>query len=226
MRLFIVFMIAVSAIFTGCESKANKIHKAVLASDTIRLQTLLDEGAYPDSLDEIGATPLCYAAHHGDVETVKLLVQHGAEVGKACHINDDGNKVTWWPLYLAVERGNYANPEKHEAVAILLIDKGADVNLTDKGGFTLIHRAHFSERLTRLLVDKGADINTQNKMGETALHFAVRLGDEDAVQFLLELGIDVKLRNNNGETARDYASKKKKTKVLSIIDTFQGKTQE
>ena len=232
MRFYHVLLIAITIIIAGCESRTGQIHTAVGENDIKKVKKLLDKKLSPDSLNEYGATPLCYAAYEGHAEAANILVQYGADVGKECHIVDGDIKDTWWPLQMAVERGNYGNPEGHEAVAIMLIEKGADVNLSDHNGYTLVHHAIFSEPLTRLLIEKGADINARSKSGATPLIFATINGDEDAVRFLLELGADVNVKNNKGETVRDHALQKKDhplqknsvewERILEIIDSLQN----
>jgi ankyrin repeat protein len=72
-------------------------------------------------------------------------------------------------------------------LAQLLIDYGADVTASDKGGSTLLHRASRNGhvRLARLLVEHGADATAQDNDGSTPLHQASRRGSVDLARSLL-----------------------------------------
>ena len=75
------------------------------------------------------------AAEKGDIETVKLLIQKGAEINLK---NKDGwvyfkiiknyiNIIKQTPLHIAVYNG-------HIEIVKLLIEKGCDINLKDNEG--------------------------------------------------------------------------------------------
>lgn len=76
-------------------------------------------------------------------------------------------------LHLAADGGHYD-------IVIVLVEKGADINKVadinkaDKGGWTALHlaanRGHCD--IVRVSVEKGADINLPDHRGWTALHFA------------------------------------------------------
>ncbi len=73
-----------------------------------------------------GYTPLLFAARSGDIESAKMLIAAGAKVNVA---GPDGS-----PLLVASASG-------HEALAILLLDKGADPNAVDAYGIAALHWA-------------------------------------------------------------------------------------
>lgn len=57
----------------------KKTIEAVMNGDLRALRDLLAAGANVNEQDEQGWTPLNWAAGHGDVEAVKLLLDHGAD---------------------------------------------------------------------------------------------------------------------------------------------------
>ena len=65
-----------------------------------------------------------------------------------------------------------------------LVEKGADVNATNKDGRTVLHSAADSGQLdvVKWLVEKGADVNATDKDGKTVLHMAAEQGSVGSSQ--------------------------------------------
>ena len=65
-------------------------------------------------------------------------------------------------LYIAARNGHYK-------VCELLLEYGADANITDENGSTPLHAAsyHGHDDIINLLISYGADINIKNKIGDT-----------------------------------------------------------
>lgn len=74
-----------------------------------------------------GYTPLLFAARTGDMDTVRLLVEHGADVNILSET--DGS-----PLLMAASQG-------YEELALFLLEQGADPNATDGNGMSALHYA-------------------------------------------------------------------------------------
>jgi ankyrin repeat protein len=70
----------------------------------------------------------------------------------------------------------------------LLIDNGANVNDTDRDGFTaLMHAAKKGDKdIVQLLLENGADTNIESNNGKTALSLALHNKHEDMVEFILQ----------------------------------------
>ena len=123
-----------------------------------------------------GATPLMRAARGGDLDSMKLLLAHGALVDLP-NIND----VT--PLLAAAGAGRgfaTANgaivTEQQTIDAIRLLEAaGADVNAVPKSGETALHSAAIRgwNELVRTLVSYGAKLDTPAKTGLTPIDFAM-----------------------------------------------------
>ncbi|XP_018407975.1 PREDICTED: cyclin-dependent kinase 4 inhibitor C [Nanorana parkeri] len=94
------------------------------------------------------------------------------------------------------------------AIASLLLGRGADPNLQDSCGFSVLHdtaRAGFCDTM-RILLDFHADVNLQDNDGNIALHLAAKEGHLHMVQFLvLHTDSRVGHRNRDGDTACDLA---------------------
>ena len=73
-----------------------------------------------------------------------------------------------------------------------MLENRADVNITDRGGYTALHRAcarGITENV-QLLLENGVDVNITDRKGLTALHRACAIWVKENVQLLLESGAD------------------------------------
>ncbi|KAK2764809.1 NACHT and ankyrin domain-containing protein [Colletotrichum kahawae] len=107
----------------------------------------------------------------------------------------------------------------HEAVAQLLIEKGAGINTTNKEGRTALMLASLNghEAVARLLIEKGADINTQSNGGWTALMWASLKGHEAVAQLLIEKGAGINTTNKEGRTALMLTSQYRYEAVAQLL---------
>jgi ankyrin repeat protein len=99
-------------------------------------QLLLQHGADINARSKSGFTPLMFAAQLGDMDFVRMLIAAGANV-------KDVSPEHGSALLVAAASG-------HEALAIFLLDQGADPNATDSDGMTPLHYA-LLKGLTQLL---------------------------------------------------------------------------
>ena len=92
------------------------------------------------------------------------------------------------PLHTAANAGQLE-------IARLLIQRGTDINATDKRGRTPLHAAIGSDErcvpMVRLLLDSGADIKAQTQEGMTPLHEAGMGGNRSVATMLLDAGAEV-----------------------------------
>jgi ankyrin repeat protein len=126
----------------------------------------------------------------------KLLVEKDWEAALRLRIlldNTDNEDLT--PLWYAVSGG-------HEAVVLLLLQKGAKVNAKCRDGRTPLFEAvvRGNEEIVRLLLDKGADIEANSRGLQTPLHCAATSGNEEVVRLLLEKGANIKAVNRDLQT--------------------------
>jgi len=91
----------------------------------------------------------------------------------------------------------------YEVMVQLLVNKGANIEATDKFGETALWKAASEghENIVDLLLNKGANIEATNGFGETALHGAASGGHESIVDLLLNKGANTEATNRFGETA-------------------------
>ena len=98
-----------------------------------------------------GACPLYIAARNGRVDTVRALLERGADVSRA--------KVTGaTPLIGAVA-------EDHTDVVKILLENGADVNLVNIDGATPVYIASYRGHTAalKLLLENGGNVNKRGR---------------------------------------------------------------
>jgi len=115
-------LIALAAIIALAQAppptKAEQLQDAARKGDAAAVKKLLAEGVDVNTKFRYNATALFYAADHGHVEVVKVLLDHGA----AMDLKDTFYGFT--PLMLAVGPAQKKRPE-HTEIAKLLIAKGS-----------------------------------------------------------------------------------------------------
>ena len=111
----------------------------------------------PRHIASLHEDPLCAAAARGDVATVSMLLESGADTGTKSLRGET-------PLLLAAAGG-------HESIVSLLLDSKADVN--SRGD--LSHRTPLlwavvkkHRNVANILLDAGADANIEDEDGTTA----------------------------------------------------------
>lgn len=135
------------------------------------------------------AGPLQEAAKSGDLV---LLRQALAETTNLSEADEAGDPA----LILASLAG-------HADAVELILEKGADIEVRNKGGLTALHAAAYAGKLdvVRLLVAKGALVNdTRNFYKMSPLHAAAEEGHADVAAFLVANKADIEAAERNGYT--------------------------
>ena len=145
-----------------------------------------------------------------DIDTVKLFFAAGMDVNARGEFGETA-------LSSAA-----ASPD-HLAMARLLLDKGADVNISaDIGDSPLAIALHGNNlELVKILLAKGADPNRASKSsytpGTTPLMMAARAGNMEIVKLLLAHNADVSQRDAHGESAVDYAAQAGQQAIVDFL---------
>jgi uncharacterized protein len=113
-----------------------------------------------------GFTPLHLAAFFGQLEAAAVLLGHGAPVDAVA-----GNGSIVRPLHSAAAGG-------HAAIVALLLERGADPNARQQGGFVPLHAAanRDDEVSARLLLDHGAEPSVRADDGRRPIDVAAAAG--------------------------------------------------
>jgi len=169
---------------------------ATLPIEIVRL--LLDKGADPDpqlkmtapmratgndrGLDSMltpGTTPLIRAAKAFDAESMKALLDHGADIA------------------LTTSRG---------MTATLAASGVGSVDADTRGYYATADVQERAIAALDLMLQHGGVINDKaGQLGQVPLHGAAFWGWNQVVEFLLKKGADINLADNRGYTAVDYA---------------------
>lgn len=166
-------------ILLGC---GTSLHDAARWGDAALVSKLLNVDAATraklvNARDRNGNTPLHEAAANGKVETLKLLIEAGADL----NARDDTGMT---PLHAA------AMWDRRETIDAL-IDAGADMEAVDDFGDTPFLTAAVFGRVHALeaLKARGANIHAKSKNGQGALASAQEWRKENAVRKLQEFGV-------------------------------------
>jgi ankyrin repeat protein len=186
-----------------------------------------DPGSFDSAKDAKGGglTALVFATRQGDMQSVKYLVEAGADVNEVTEFG-------WSPLLTATQNRYYQ-------IGKYLLDHGADPNIANKGGWSPLYIATDNRNIEggdypvrkadmdhlefiKLLLDKGADPNLRMKSstetrtiftnqwlheeGATPFLRAAQSGDLTLMKILLAHGADPNIATDEGVTPLMVAS--------------------
>ncbi len=153
------------------------VFEAATLGDVDRLHELLHEDAtLIEARSPDDSTALHFASFFAKPETVRLLVDHGADVHA---VSPTFGNVT--PLHSAAAGGS-------AEIVHLLLTAGADPNIRQNGGFTALHAAaqNGDAAMARDLLDHGAAADQATDDGRTALAIAEEQGHDEVATLLRE----------------------------------------
>ncbi len=203
--------------------KQGALDKALETRDFDAAKKAVEDGANLNPVcdfDEV-CQPLAKAAHEGDMEMIRFLVENGADINGFSAYNET-------PLIYAIGNGQ-------QEAAKFLVEAGADVNVSSAFGATPFIGAVSSGdiELATLMLAKGADVNrrylelnSNAARGDTAdrpLEGAIKSGRADLVALLLKSGADVSLKGEGGLSMLDAAKAKGDKKIIALIEAAPKK---
>lgn len=149
------------AIVLAAQARAWRAVRALLDSRLTELE----------ARNPAGETVLMYAALHGDIDLVRLLLKRGAQV----------NMSGWTPMHYAAVSGR-------TDVLALLIEHHAYIDAPSANGTTPLMMAAREGRMAavKLLVAEGADPSLRNEAGLGAPEYLARRGDLAEARWLAD----------------------------------------
>lgn len=205
------------------------------SEDVVKL--LLELGADPNATNTFGGTPYSVAVDRGNTNAAALLLKNGARenaislsaplrraaqmdkfaeaaalVKRSPEMVKSHDDLRRTPLHFACAQAGLPLVE-------LLLDTGADVNVTDFADNTPLHGAAFAGNadIINALLARKADPSHRNRQRATPLHQAAYRGAVLAVEALLRGKADVKAVDNVGETALHRAATGGHVVVLKLL---------
>lgn len=164
-------------IFASGQGQIDAVREAIL------------KGVNVNAFDSFGNTALCFAAYWGQLDTVRFLLQVGANL----ELKDEQNG--WTPLIAAIRLGQVE-------VVKLLIKAGANVHSTHRCQTTLMFAINYAIK----------NINFGNRLfSKTSFHHF------EVIQVLIEAGVDVNAKDELGRTALILADYQKKTEIVELL---------
>lgn len=211
-------------------------------ADPAKVQLLLDRRAAVDAKTKDGTTALVAAAQHGRVESMRLLLAHGAspkasptEVAALLRADYALRDVPERRRVLAAAGIELTDPAQLITGGIVvmtdmrtvntLLALGADPNLERsvvRLSVPVLADAGFDGDIEtmRTLLGRGADPNRAGKRGGvTPLMMAAAAArpSAEAVRLLLEKGADIAARDERGRNALDWALTQGETPVARLL---------
>lgn len=153
------------------------LFEAAALGRVARLETLLEEA--PERVSAFAAdgfTALHLAGFFGQTEAAEVLLARGADSEAVAR-----NAMKVRPLHSAVAGGSLP-------VAQQLLQKGADPNARQQGGWTPLMGAAVqgNEPLMQLLLQRGAEPAVRDEKGKSARDLALEHGQVKAAEFLAQ----------------------------------------
>ncbi len=168
--------------------------------DNARIKELLENGVNVNMRGDDQNTPIMEAAYGMHLDTVKLLLDHGADLSAK---KIDGAT----PIGLA----------RSKEIVDLFKSVSALVEAANQGNIQIV----------RELIDKGTPVNGLDQNGRTALSEASWNGKTDVIKLLLEKGADPTIKKSDGESPVSLATSQKHPEVVALLNDAiakQGKT--
>ncbi|KAL2814093.1 ankyrin repeat-containing domain protein [Aspergillus cavernicola] len=140
--------------------------------DELLINLLINHGADVEMRDFLGNTPLHLACAAGNQQAVELVLRAGADVNSM--LNDGAAGI-----HGAAERGEVGIEERVGIMAVL-IRYGADVDVKDGDGDTVLHLVCRGgwKGAVGMMLRSGADVEVKDRDGLTAVELARRAGME------------------------------------------------
>lgn len=201
----------------GIKMSTLPLEVAAHYGDNNLIKLFLDHGANINHAGVGGETALHSATKMGHLDTVKLLLNNGADMNAICDKSIKSRTIEYsgrdiHAIDLAAENG-------HNDLIEFFIKKGVKIDRIDNHGNTplLLAANNGHAKTVELLIKKGLKVNWQNHLLDTPLHKAVKNGHNEVIKILLKNGASVKLKDDCGRTPLFVAAQNGQAKTIDIL---------
>ncbi|KAG9734200.1 hypothetical protein KCU73_g10841, partial [Aureobasidium melanogenum] len=165
--------------------------------------------------DDLGRSPLSYAAELGNLVAATLLIKAGAD--PKIEDNEPAHWVDW-----SIEAYNplsYAAAKGHLRMTEFLLKAGAYVNNQDyRGRSALLYAAKGgSEDVVKLLLQHGSEPDSRDSKDRTPLFYAAAAGSAEASSLLLNRGANINHADSRGVTPLLLAARAGSEQVIALL---------
>lgn len=200
--LALLFMLVLLTACTAPDKPTITLYLAVQRADLDQLERHIHWGADINAPLPNGLTPLQEAAQNGRIVMVRLLLKHGAEIGRETSAGETA-------LDLAVLAGYTRTAEELLAAGAgldpsMLLVKTAGAGTTNRD-------------TVRFLVERGADTEARDDAGDTPLLIAIRQRNHRLVTHLLNQGADVNATAADGRSALTLARDLAEPELIGML---------
>ncbi|PIT82184.1 ankyrin repeat domain-containing protein [Limnohabitans sp. 15K] len=204
-KKYLVFIGFLSSHLYSFAGSYEDFFKAVQFDDVRTVQSLLQRGFDPNTVNPAGMPGLMIAVREPSLKVAQLLASWPKV--KTEVRNDKDESV----LMLAALKG-------YLPLVKQLVENNADVNKT---GWTPLHYAasggHVS--IVEFLLENSAYIDAESPNGSTPLMMAAMYGSPESVKVLIQAGADLNIKNQLGLTALDFAVRGNRQNAKELIET-------
>lgn len=210
---------------------------AAKRGDTAAVESLLQQGATIEAIDQNKETPLILVASAGHADTVKMLLNHGANVDARDEYDNTALIEAAQRGYTDIVKvllGKHADVEViakysgnalglaaangHTEIVKLLLDDGAKIDASgDNGATPLMLASKGSFETAKLLLDRKANLESKDKSGYSAIFYAAGWGKVDILKLLIERGANVTAQANNGITVLDNGAASCNKEIAALL---------
>ena len=190
------------------------------------VKVLLDSGAKIETKDKDKTTPLIWASKCNHLEVVKLLLESGANVntneGKSKYTSENSwtqtNGIYTDKNLIGGTSLIYASHNGYIQIVKILLESGANINITDCYGKTpFVHAYKWNRvKIIKLLLDAGADVDTKYDR-LTILQHACQSNNISIIKLLLKSGADINVTDNCGRTPLRRTCRLKYFEVVKLL---------
>ncbi len=191
-----------------CQNKYGKTALMISAAQSYEaLCVFIEHGADVNLVDKYGHTAIMHALNPKSIESIKKLIAAGADL----EIRDYANET------VLAKACRFTKTQREIEIISALLDGGANPNVADSFGITILMQATSSADVIEALVSHGADINAADKKKKTVLMYLSEYASAKVVEKFLSYSPLLNQRNKEGKTEIMFAASNPNVAVLDVL---------